>query len=305
MSGRRGRTRTLALLALLLLPAAALANPAPHSRAFWQEIVRHDYAVPAGESPMALVRELSGYFGSPDPELRDAFAAILIEQWIDEKKLLTPAELRELLPIWTANLKLGLGESGTDSVLRRSYSALALSNLAAFDAGTPFLTRAEFAGLLNATLDYLDHEKDVRGYDPRKGWLHSAAHTADILTALGRSPYLKPADPARILNAIARKMDNPGGVFTYGEDERLAQAVLVLVRRDDFDTAAFTAMTDGFLAEAKPLWQGPLDLRRFAAVENSKHLLASLYTQLAMVKPFPALAPIQTKILACLAAMSG
>jgi hypothetical protein len=301
VSGGRGLTLVLLVLfASLALPAAA--KP-PHSREFWREIVRHDYAVPAGESPLALVRELAGYFGSPDPELRDAFAATVIEQWIDEKKLLTPAELRQLLPGWTANLKPGLGESGTDSVLRRSYSALALSNLAAFDPGKPFLTRTEFADLLAAALDYLSREKDVRGYDLKKGWLHSAAHTADLLAALGGSRYLKPADQARILAAIAAKMDNPGGVFTYGEDERLAQAVLSLVRRDDFNAAAFTAMTDGFLAQAKPLWQGPLDLRRFAAVQNSKQLLESLYTLLGMVKPFPGLAPAQAKILACLAAM--
>ncbi len=282
---------------------AGTATP-PHSREFWREIVRHKYAVPAGESPAALLRELSGDFGSPDPELRDEFAAAITEEWVYEQKLLTPAELRERLAAWSANLTVGLGESGTDSVLRRSYSALALSDVALLDGEKPFLTPAEFAALLTAALDYLDGEQDVRGYDREKGWMHSAAHTADLLRGLGESRYLKPADQGRILAAIGRKMDNPGGVFTYGEGARLSAAVLALVRRADFDAAAFAALTDRFAATAKPLWQGKLDPRRFAAVENSKQLLRSLYVQLAaQEKPFPALAPTQRRILACLASM--
>jgi len=303
----------VASMAGLASPGTPPAAPAPaapaapaHSREYWREIVKHEYAVPAGASPIVLLRELSGYFSSPDAELRDELAAGIAEQWIFEQKLLAPAELRELLTAWTANLKVGLGESGTDSVFLRSFSALGLSNIAAVENQKPFLTAAEFEGLLTATLDYLNGEKDVRGYDPQKGWIHSAAHTADILTSLGRSRYLKPADQGRILTAIGRKMDNPGGVFTHGEESQLAEATLSLVRRPDFDSAAFAAMTDGFLQEAKPLWQGRLDPRRFAAVENSKHFLRSLYVQLALVaaaKPSPGLAPTQAKILACLAAM--
>jgi len=121
-------------LALLLVASIAAAAPVPaaptapaHSREYWREIVKHEFAGPAGESPFVLLRELSGYFSSPDPELRDELAAGIAEQWIFEQKLLAPAELRELLTAWTANLKVGLGESGTDSVLLRSFSALGLS----------------------------------------------------------------------------------------------------------------------------------------------------------------------------------
>jgi hypothetical protein len=310
----RGGRRRLGVLLLLAIGTTGIAGIAgsveaaaapPHPRTFWREIVRGGYKVPAGESPAVLLGELSGYLGSPDPELRDEFAAGITAEWIYEQKLLAPPELRQLLAVWSANLQRGLGESGTDSVFLRSYSALALSDIALLDDERPFLTSAEVDALLTAALDYLDGEKDVRGYDLQKGWIHSAAHTADLLRALGGSRYLKPADPGRILAAIGRKMDNPGGVFTYGENARLSAAVLALVRRADFDAAAFAALTDRFVSAAKPLWQGRLDPRRFAAVENSKQLLRSLYVQLAAQegKPFPALAPTQRKILACLTEM--
>jgi hypothetical protein len=223
-----------------------------------------------------------------------------------QQKLLAPAELRQLLALWSANLKVGLGESGTDSVLLRSFSALNLSFLAALDNERPFLTPEETAALLTAALDYLDGERDVRGYDLQKGWMHSAAHTADLLKFLGRSRYLKPADPGRILAAIDRKMDNP--VFTHDEDERLAEAVASLVRRQDFDGVPLSALLDRVLRDAKTLFTGKLDPRRFATIENWKQLLRGLYVQLAMPpekpgKSSPALAPTQRKILACLTEM--
>jgi hypothetical protein len=291
-----------AALSAAAKPAAPL--PLRHSRAFWSEIVHAGYKVPAGESPAPLLSELSGYLGSSDPELRDDFAAAIAEEWIYRQKLLTPSELRELLAGWSANLKTGLGESDTDSVFLRSFSALDLSFLAALDNERPFLTSLELDSLLTAALAYLDGERDVRGYEPRKGWMHSAAHTADLLKFLGRNRDLKPADQGRILAAIERKMDHPGGVFTHDEDERLAEAVLSLVRREDFDAAAFAALTDRFLGAARTLAVGKLDPRRFAAVENSKHLLRSLYVLLAMEeRPFPGLAPTEKKVLACLTGM--
>jgi hypothetical protein len=308
-----GTTWRLGFLFFFLswLSLAGTAAAAQHPRAFWREIVRTGYKVPAGESPAALLRELSGYLGSPDPEMRDELSAAITEEWIYQQKLLTPSELRELLARWSANLKVGLGESGTDSVLLRSFSALDLSFVAARDNERPFLTAAESAALLTAALDYLDGERDVRGYDPQKSWMHSAAHTGDLLKFLGRGRHLKPADPERIVAAIGRKMESPGAVFTYDEDERLAAAVASLVRREDFDTAPLFARLDRVVKDAKTLFSGRLDPRRFAAIENWKHLLRSLHVQLALVeekrkepgkpaKPAPGVAPTRHKILACL-----
>ena len=76
-----------------------------------------------------------------------------------------------------------------------------------------------------------------------------------------------------------------------GEDERLARAVLSLARRADFDTAAFRTWLEVYPVQAKALWgKKPLDVAGFAAYDNGKHLLTSLYSLLAQVKePTPAL----------------
>lgn len=286
--------RVIPLLCLVVVVSSLHAAEPPassaHDGAFWQKIVDNDAKLPEGESAPALIRELSQYLGSPDPVLRDTYAYSLSEAWIYRDQKLQPAHLRERLAAWSANLKSGLGEQGTDSVLLRSFSALELSLLAAYDLKSPFLTKAEFDALLGAGLDYLAAERDVRGYDPQKGWMHSVAHTADLLKFLARNPHLAPADQARILDAIAAKITTTGAL-THGEDERLARAVLSLVRRADFDAAAFRAWHGAYPAQQKALWsKTPLDAARYAGLLNAKHLLVSLHSLLAQVKEPPAAA---------------
>lgn len=58
---------------------------AAHDREFWRSIVNHHYAVPEGQSVFPLLRELSGYLGSTDPEFRDGVAYSILAAWIVEK----------------------------------------------------------------------------------------------------------------------------------------------------------------------------------------------------------------------------
>lgn len=283
-----------------------VARTTPHDKAYWHAIAQAKYAVPAGESPLALILELSEHLGSTDPELRDAFGYDIPENWICRQKLLSPDDLRVLLRKWEANLRVKIGERGTDSVLLRSFSALDLSLIAAYEIERPFLEPAEFQALLDAALTYLADEKDVRGYVPEKGWHHSAAHTADLLKFLARDPQLAVAEQARILNAIADKLFAPEtGVFTFGEDERLALAVLSITRRPNFDAKAFNAWLARFQEEAKPLWQtSKLDVARFAAVQNGKNVLKSLLVDLFSIhEPTLGTSYARGNVLRCLETM--
>jgi len=110
--------------------------------------------------------------------------------------------MRAAIDRCSANLELGLGQSGDDSVLLRSFSALVLDALAARDIERAFLGEAERHALVLAALAYLEGERDLRGYDPERGWIHAAAHTADLLRRLSRNPALCAADQDAILAAI-------------------------------------------------------------------------------------------------------
>ncbi len=211
--------------------------PRLHSVEFWREIVRRDYAVPAGADPAALARELAGHVGNPDPEWRDALGYTITAEWV-RRGTLAGKDLRELMPVWRQHL----GGKGPEAVLGRAFGALNLALAAAVDAQAPFLAEDEYRGLLDEALAVLVDERDLRGWDPREGWVHVTAHAADLLKWLVRSPRARPADQARVFDAIARRLETAPTVFTHGEPDRLAAVVVAIALRDDFDRAGFLAV---------------------------------------------------------------
>lgn len=291
----------LTLLCALLLPACRPENPPPpaettasaapapetpasggRDKAYWRTIVEKDYAVPPGAVPADLVIELARYTGSPDPELRDDFGYMIPATWIERDQRLSPQILRELLKHWKGNLRTGLGETGTDTVLLRSFSALHLATLVRVDNEHPYLEAADVHTLLDEALAYLAAEKDLRGFEPGKGWIHATAHTADLLAALAASPHLRTTDPKRILDALTAKLSTAPDAYTWGEEERLAAVAKALIERKDFDAALLPPWLAAFKADSEKLWENgsQVDPTRYARVQNEKHLLRALYVSL-------------------------
>jgi hypothetical protein len=260
--------------------AVVLAQLPVHDKPYWQAIVRAKFELPVGETAPRLAGELVTHLGSPDPELRDDLAATILTSWIYDKKLLNPDELRPLVLTLRQNLRQNIEAPDTDATLLRSFSALALSIVAARENVTPFMTDAEYAALLESALTYLHDERDTRGYDGERGWIHTAAHTADLLKFLARSSKLPQTGQARILEAVLSKNRDARAPFTQGEDERMARAVISIVRRDDFDRTAFTA----WLGAAKETASFPKTptVAQLRAQQNVRHLLAALWTELSV-----------------------
>jgi hypothetical protein len=226
-----------------------------------------------------LASELVDFLASADPELRDEIGYSTLAAWIYQSRILQPDAILALNQRLLDNLKQGIGEQDTDGVFRRSFSALVLSVVVARDNATPFLNAQDLRRIEDSALVYLNAELDVRGYDPVKGWMHSAAHTADLLKFLARSRYLAPSEQNRILDAIVAKLTEAVVVFTHGEDERFARAVLSVVNRLDFDREAFRMW-----AKARP--NRPTSARptvaELRAFQNMKNLLSKLEVLLSL-----------------------
>ena len=264
------RARAGALIAVTWLAAAAAA-PA-HDVAFWRALAQDHYTPPRGSDVGALVDELIGMLASPDPELRDDIGYSTLASWIYQQKIVDADRLRSIASLLTSNLTRGIGERDTDSVFARSFSALVLSVIVARDNADPFLDRDRWRQIESAALAYLSAEQDLRGYDPKTGWMHSAAHTADLLKFLGRSRHLEIGGQCRYVDAIADKLTTASVVFTHGEDERLARAVLSLTARTDFDEPQFEAALQR-IKVAVPEHPTAAQLR---AAQNWKNMLAKL-----------------------------
>jgi Protein of unknown function (DUF2785) len=305
MRSRTSRLNSLAFAtALLILPRlAATPQSAPkHDRAFWRAIQTNHYAVTEGESAVKLAHELSAYLGSPDPELRDDLAYSILDVWIIERPQLSPQELIPFVEEWSANLKIGLGESGTDSVLKRSFSALMLSSIARRDLKTQFLGDARYLALLRDAVSYLTAERDLRGYDATKGWIHSTAHTADLLKALAENDLLTQDDQHAILAAIAERLATAPTVYSYGEQDRLAMVVRSIVTRRDFDPEYFNKWLASLNEADEQVWKvKPLAPAILATYQNRTYMLEALIARMSTESLNPAATAAQAKIVAVIA----
>jgi len=173
------------------------------------------------------------------------------------------------------NLRVPEVDAQPDAALLRSFSALALSLIAARDLASPFLEPDEYEQLLDAALTYLESEPDERGYDARVGWVHAAAHTSDLVKFLARNPHLTVEGQRRILDAVAARITRPADhAFAWGEDQRLARAACAVLLRPDCDESALTSFADALrAARARADGAQPFDPRLFAAQLNAEHVL--------------------------------
>jgi hypothetical protein len=276
-------TRPLALLVALGLVSPLCASPAterPHDHAFWLALKADDFKLPPGASPAALSREVLALLGSTDPELRDGVGYEAFASWIYRDELLHPVELESLRVTLMASARAGLGDGEGDGVFGRSFALLDLSVLAAEDLRRPFLTAAGFQELLTLACDALARERDLRGYVRGKGWAHATAHAADLVKFLARSRHLAPGDSERIVSHIAERLRTARQVFVWGEDARLAAALVSLAARPDFDPAPFNAWFVRLEADNESLWKGPLDVAKYTAVRAQLNTLDHLAARL-------------------------
>jgi Protein of unknown function (DUF2785) len=275
------------LLTLFVSPplrTQAAATASPHDRQYFRNIAAHGFAIPPGASAFALAQELTPWLASPDPELRDTLAYTILDVWIRHSQL-TDAELLTLLPSLQQNLTSGIGDSGTDSVFKRSFSALTLASFAQRDLQQSFLSPAQYRELLSSTLAYLRDERDTRGFDPVKGWIHSTAHTADLLAALARNPHFTPADQQALFSAVEQRLNSARHIYTYGEQDRLAITLLVVITREDFQLATFQNWLQS-LEQDSVVWQkSPPDLVQLALFENHSYLLEALLARMPSQTP--------------------
>jgi hypothetical protein len=279
-----------------------VAQP-PHERAFWQDIAKNQYAVPSNETSDVLANELSSLLASPDPELRDDLAYSILARWI-YRGVLSQSTLIALTDSWRANLKEGLGEMGTNSVLKRSFSALCLASMARREAAAPFMGAERYHQLVADGTTYLKAERDLRGYDAKLHWIHATAHTADLLAGLAGSPQLTKDEAAGILSAIRARLATAPDVFTQGEQDRLAAATVAVIRRPEFEAAKFERWLAGLQNEDRDVWTKitPESLARY---QNHTYLLQALFTRLAVEPESPRISRFKQQVLSVVKSRLG
>ncbi len=291
--------RNVACVLLLLVSSvtanaqASASSSGIHDRRFWRSIAGHHYDIPNDGSAPVLAQELSGLLASPDPELRDDLAYSILATWISRGQLAVP-DLISLSDQWRTNLSNRIGESGTESVLKRSFSALCLASVAERDLKTPFLGEQRYRALLGDALAYLNQERDLRGYDEKLGWIHASAHTADLLQALATNPLFTKTDQRSVLTAISERLSSVREIYTHGEQDRLALTVAAILKRNDFDEPTFDMWLEQMQEADRAMWtHTPIPLDEMARYQNRTYFIEALAARLS-VPPMP-LQPAATR----------
>jgi hypothetical protein len=265
---------------------------------FWQAIVDADYAVPEDHSIDALTAQLLTLLGSTDPLRRDTFAYSILAEWIFAGRY-DADRLRAMVDERRPNLAVGLGEEGTETVFRRSFSALMLAALAERDVEQPFLGPSDVRRLLDDTVAYASAERDLRGYVPRYGWAHAAAHTADLLGALARSPHFGQVELEQILAAVALLACKPSA-YLHDEDDRLARAVVAVLEPDQLGRETVIAWATRIAQpEGESAWTVGRAVDGHAGERhNVRNVLRSIFLRLTFASDPPPVAPALLPVLA-------
>jgi Protein of unknown function (DUF2785) len=197
------------------------------SGSYWQQVHAEGLAVPSDRPLDELTAELTRMLGDPDPAQRDGTAYPTLTTWIDR------GVYDDLLDGMAMGLRVGLGEQGTDTVFRRSFSALVLGECIARDNRRPLLPGGKILEWGDRLATWVLRERDLRGYVPGKGWAHAVAHGADTLATLADSPHLATPELTVLLDVVADRLLLPvDRLFTTGEPDRLAFATMSVLRRN-------------------------------------------------------------------------
>jgi hypothetical protein len=260
------------------------------SLGFWDQVQATGFEVPSDRPLDDLTAELTTMLGSTRPEVRDGTAFPALATWIDRG--VYDDLLMGLGDGMVAGLAVGLGETDTDTVFRRSFSALILAACLERDNEQHLLPGAKVMEWGDRVATWFLREQDTRGFVPDKGWAHAVAHGADTIGALAESPHLAGPEHALLLDILAERLlqqpvDQP---LVAGEPDRIAAAAMQVLRRNTLGTDVLEPWVHRIGAAGNP-FGGPVDHDPFAPTANAQAFLRALFVQLSLAPQAPTVRP--------------
>ena len=252
---------------------------------YWKQVLDRGLQVPTDRPLDDLTAELTAMLGSPDPALRDDLAYPALGTWIDRG--VYDDLLVGLGDGMAAGLQVGLGEHGTDSVFRRSFSVLVLATVIERDTHELLLPADQVLRWGDRIVTWLLRERDLRGHVPGKGWAHALAHGADAVASLAGSRHFGVTELTVLLDVLADRIISADSELLAGEPDRVASAVMTVLRRNLVPTKVVQPWVARLAAHGNPYaLRGESDPYRHT--NNVQQLLRALYLQLAAAPHPPA-----------------
>lgn len=253
---------------------------------YWDQVQAAGFEVPSDRPLDDLTAELTTMLGSTRPEVRDGTAFPAFATWIERG--VYDDLLAGLGDGMVAGLSVGLGETDTDTVFRRSFSVLILAVCLERDSTQRLLPPGKIMEWGDRVATWFLAERDTRGRVPEKGWAHAIAHGADAIGALGQSPHLGGPEHGLLLDVLAeRVIAQPADVpLVSGEADRIAAAIVTILRRNTLGTDELEPWVHRLGAAANP-FSGAEDRDPYAPTSAAQDLLRALFLQLSLAPQPP------------------
>jgi hypothetical protein len=252
---------------------------------FWEQVLANGLKVPGDRTLTDLTTELTTMLGHPEPRIRDGIAYPTLATWLSEG--VYDDLLQGLGDGMTSGLVVGLGEEGTDTVFRRSFSALVLTSCVLRDNAMRLVPADTVLRWGDRVAGWLVRERDLRGFVAGKGWAHAVAHGAEALGALAGSPTLGRLELTVLLDVIAdRLLQDTSYHLVSAEEDRLAAATMKILRRNLIGLDVLEPWVNRLAARAGP--DGTSDFDPFLVGGNVQSYLRALHLQLALAPDPPA-----------------
>ncbi|OPJ56633.1 DUF2785 domain-containing protein [Clostridium oryzae] len=241
------------------------------------EIEEKNYELEAEGDYYKLALEMMKHIGSLDAELRDNLIYGTMFKWITNDKF-NFEQLMEVLAIILDDKHLfyELYEQNADAVYTRTFSVLILALIIYKHREQNFLSEKALYEVKNRLLEYMNNEKDVRGFVEGRGWAHSAAHTADAVDEIVRCSCFNKEDLMDVLAAIKAKVCIGYYVYIDEENERLITAVEGILGRGMLSNEEILCWLQEF-TEERPFSD---KIIKYHLKVNVKDFLRSLYFRL-------------------------
>lgn len=257
---------------------------APMSGSYWKHVVDEGFEVPTDRPLDDLTAELTRMLGSADPMVRDETAYPALATWTDRG--VYDDLLVGLGDGMATGLAVGLGETGTDTVFRRSFSALMLAECVDRDNAAGLVPGGKVLEWGDRIATWYLRERDLRGFVPDKGWAHAVAHGADAIGALAASPHFRTNELTVLLDVLADRLLSPvDSLFVHGEPDRMAAATMAVLRRNLVPLSVIEPWVARVAAGARR--RSSADRDPFLATGNAQAYLRALYLQVSLAPDPP------------------
>lgn len=262
--------------------------------------VQEEGRLPKHINKNVLIKSMLTHIGTPNSELRDqliygSFCQLSLNNQIEHKLYIELAKYG----VSDAFLFHGIGECGTDTVFTRSFTTLLLALILYKDNEENFLPQGILDKIKENMILYINAERDLRGFVPKKGWAHSIAHASDVVDELAKSKKIDQESGLALLHSLLDKIYVHQSVYVHDEDERISNAIISFLH-NGVSPEEVAALVRGMPSKLHEIKKQVEEENYWFLYANCKTFLKSLYFAINGRDELPTL---QKEIESCLASL--